>query len=211
MTERVIPLDAETVRLMSIANEFTGVPPWQKIVGGRSWTAKLAFDHAVRNGLQPDPSYRPVNGASRDRFRAKHVVRVDIGSEFDRYSGKEVGSMIGQGLVHYVGKGNPEGPGNPSAYRPSIDLDEPTVRSIAAMAFDRRVTSVEQTARLVDAAMTRIKRHLPDPRESTRNILTPVDPGTYRSFRSHVLDLGWNPDALIALEVRRMLAEEKIP
>lgn len=210
MTERVIPLDAETMRLMTLANDFTGVPPWQKIVGGRSWTAKLALEYSVRAGLQPDPEYRPSNGESKDRFRAKYVVRVDLGPEFDRYAGKDVGSLIGKGLFHYVGRGSPEGPRSDRSYRTSIDLDEATVRDIAGISFERRVTSVEQTARVVNAAMDRMKRHLPNPTDPTRNVLTPVDPERYRIFRGHVLDLGWDPEALIALEVRRMIADGEV-
>ena len=211
MKEWKLPLDDEANRLLRRANDFTGVPPWPKLFGSKSYTGRLALEYAIKTGMAPDPTYEPPRGRSNGVRRPLHTLRVDLDERFDAYTETELGSMMRGALRHYVGASPPEGNQSPKAFRPSFEFDENTVREIALLAFERRLTSVEQAARLVNVAMSRVMRHLPDPRISMRTVLAPVDTQRYSAFRSRVLDMGWDPDQLITIEVRKMLNEGITP
>ncbi len=211
MKEWKLPLDEEANSLLGRANNFTGVPPWSKLFGSRAHTGRIALEYAIRKGIPPDPDYQPINGGESRRWRPVYTLNVDLDERFDSFTPKELGAMMRDALRHYVGAGSPGGSQSKQRYRPAFEFDEKTVREITLLAFERRLTSVEQAARLVNMAMPRILRNVPNPTDLMRTVLAPVDTDLYSDFRSRILDLGWDPDQLLTIEVRKMLNDGVVP
>jgi hypothetical protein len=62
---------------------------------------------------------------------------------------------------------------------------------------------------LTDAVMPRIMSMLPKPDEEVRQVLFRPEPKLYSDLRIRVMDLGWNLDALLEIQINRLMQEEE--
>jgi hypothetical protein len=220
MREVKLELNARTAALLKKANAFTkivgqadestGIHLWSKLFGSRSRAAKVALDYALRSGIRPQ-SYEGDYETANGRTRPLYPLPLDLDRRFDHLMPKEIASTLSQALEFYVGGEPPENGRARQRYKPTFELDDRTLKEIAVIAFGKRRTSEEEVARFVDLALPRILPTLPEPEESLRTVLAPVDTEQYSTFRSRVMDLGWDPEVLITLEIRKMLAEGVTP
>ena len=188
------------------------LPPWENFFGKkRSWTFRAALETAIREGIKPDPTYQPPYSRRNGESRPEISVHIDIDKEFNGYQPIEQGSMVRAVLRRYVGSTLPDNGRIKNRPMENFEFNDSTARQIAVVAMNRRVTAIDQMAMLIDQAIPRILRNLPKPEESSRVFQVPPEPTAYKEFRVRVLDLGWDPEALIAMEVQKLLNEGAAP
>lgn len=208
MTHREIPLDAETVRLLDLTRDKVAFPPWRLVFGDRiASTVRLALAFAVKHGIEPDPAFQPVYDANWHYIQKIHL---DTAGLLEDRKAAEVGGILRASLSRYVGESAPDGRRLADRNGEPIDLTESTMRKIAARAFAHRKTAIEEGSDLIDAAMSRILSFLPNPEEQTREVLFKPEPKLYSDLRIRVMDLGWNLDALLEIQVNRQIEEEEL-
>lgn len=198
-----IPLDAETLELINEASKCLGFPPSRYFFGpNRTWAVRTALAYARETGIEPNGTVPK----SDDSF-----LKVDTGGLYDDVEVPKLQSILRPVFQRYRGDAMPTSQSLVSRRGTWLSVPQSILAEIAVGAFRSRRTSEVEGVEVLEEAMQRELRDLPeDPNEEeTGDVCLRLDPELWEKFRNRASSIGYDADTLLWRRAREVARERR--